>query len=91
MAIRKVTKAQIENISKQEEKILNILKTERHRAKKKFPLVYALVATFGLVATIAGFNRVIEKIDFLDSNPFILVILGVGILIATGAAYKKLG
>ena len=91
MAIRKVTKAQIENISKQEEKILNILRSERHRAKKKFPLVYALTATFGLVATIAGFNRVIEKIDFLDSNPFILVILGVGILITTGAAYKKLG
>lgn len=91
MVIKKVTKAQIDNISKQEEKILTLLKAEQKRAKERFPLFYALLATFGLVCTISGFNQVINKTDWLNNNAFALVALGVGILLATGAAYKKLG
>ncbi len=91
MAIKELTKEQIENINKQEEKILTLLKSEQKRAKEKFPLTYALLATFGVACVFAGLNRIIAKIDFLDTHPITLVALGLVILLFTGAAYKKLG
>jgi hypothetical protein len=91
MAIKRLTKEQIENINRQEEKIIALLHEEQRRAKEKFPLSYALLATFGLVATITGFNKIIAGIDFLNNNPITLVVFGLGLLLITGAAYKKLG
>jgi len=84
-------KVSLENLNHGQEKILWLLHEEQRRAKEKFPLVYALLATFGLVCTIAGFNHIIAKIEFLNNNPITLIIFGVGLLIVTGAAYKKLG
>lgn len=59
-------------------------------AKDRFPLLTALIATFGLVMLLAGFQRVIEKIEFLNNNPWLLVVSGLTILIITGTVYKKL-
>ena len=89
----KTTKPQskIDRINEQETKILKLLREERQLAKERFPLLYALLATFGLVATLGGFNKVIEQIDWLNNNPFYLIGLGLAILLITGAAYKKLG
>lgn len=81
----------LETLNQQEAKILALLREERRRAVEKFPLLYALLATFGLVATVTGLNRLIEKIDFLNNNPAVLVAIGLTVLLVTGAAYKKLG
>jgi len=91
MAKRFTPKAELEKLNKQEEKILSLLREERRRAKDKFPLVYALVATFGVVCTISGFNKAIENIKFLNDYPVTLIVVGVVILIITGEAYKRLG
>jgi hypothetical protein len=78
-------------LEQREDRILRLLKEERNRAKKKFPLLYALLATFGLVSTVAGLNKFIEDIEWLNNDPLYLVGLGLIILFITGAAYRKLG
>lgn len=89
---RKITKKlNLETLDRQQEKIISLLHEEQRRAKERFPLVYAMLATFGLVCTIAGFNHIIAKIEFLNNNPITLIIFGVALLMVTGAAYKKLG
>lgn len=85
-----ISRADIESLNKREEKILRLLREEREKTKQKFPLFYALIATFGLVATISGFSKWIDHIDFLRNNPFVLIIIGVFIMIATGTAYRKI-
>ncbi len=87
---KKISKAQIEHMTKRQEKILTMLKEERNLAQQKFPLPYALLATFGLVCVFAGFYKIIDEIDSLRNNPIALIVVGVIILITTGAAYKKL-
>lgn len=91
MANRFTPKAELERLNKQEEKILALLREERNRAKKKFPLAYALIATFGGVCIFVGFSGLIRQIEFLNSYPITLVIFGVILLIITGEAYKRLG
>lgn len=86
----KPRKDQIERITEREERILALLREERARAQQKFPLAYALLATFGLVCVFAGFYKAIEEIDFLKDNPGALLAVGMSILVVTGAAYKKL-
>lgn len=94
MADKKVTnklpKARLDLLERQEEKILGMLREERKRAQKKFPLIFGLIATFGVAAIFAGFNRMISSYEFLDKNPVTLVLVGLVVLIISGAAYKKL-
>ncbi|HEX5456130.1 MAG TPA: hypothetical protein VFW77_02065 [Candidatus Saccharimonadales bacterium] len=92
MATEKIAKKlSLETLDKRQEKILALLHEEQQRAKEKFPLVYALLATFGVACTFAGLNKIIKDIDFLSNNPIALVAFGLAILLFTGAAYKKLG
>lgn len=84
------TKGKLDQLTAQEEKILRLLREERSRVKQKFPLAYALFATFGLVAVISGFNKSIDHVPFLKENPYILIIAGITILILTGTAYRRL-
>lgn len=62
----------------------------RKNAFDRFPLLFTLLAGFGLVATFYGFERLIDKINILSRNPFILLATGVLILVLTGTLYKKL-
>lgn len=66
------------------------LLSERRYAVKKHPMAFALLSTFGLVATFYGFEHIIDEIPFLTENPIILLSTGVITLLVTGALYKKL-
>lgn len=93
-----------EQLNEQKEKIeLEIKKLEnvkallvgkfenaRDSAFSRFPLVFVLLSSFGLVATFYGFEKVIDQIPFLAENPFTILVTGVGVLLITGALYKKL-
>ena len=57
----------------------------------RFPLVFTLLGTFGLVATFYGFEAIIDQIPLLSNNPLILLGVGVFTLIFSGTLYKKLG
>lgn len=90
-----VTKTQLEKlelrIEAQEAKILRSLREERKLVQQKFPLPYAFLAFFGFVSTWAGLYKIIQEVEFLNENPIVLIILGLSILVITGAAYRKLG
>lgn len=85
------TKNKLDKINAQEDKILRMLREERKLVKERFPLSFALAATIGAAATLSGINKMIDEVDFLVNNPIVLVIIGLTILVITGAAYKKLG
>jgi hypothetical protein len=78
------------SVKKVEERLVGGLLKGRQSAFHRFPLLFTLLTTFGLVSTLYGFERVIDKVDFLNANPFILLGIGLLTLIITGTLYKKL-
>lgn len=62
----------------------------RNSAFARFPVLFVLLSTFGLVATLYGFEKVIDRIPLFEEHPLLLLMTGVVTLIATGALYKKL-
>jgi divalent metal cation (Fe/Co/Zn/Cd) transporter len=63
----------------------------RDHAFARFPLLFTLLATFGVVATLYGFQGILEKIPLLAQDPYISLVIGILILVLTGKLYKKLG
>jgi hypothetical protein len=55
------------------------------------PVLFTLLVTFGLVATLRGFELVLMRFASLYDNPWLLLTIGMSILIVTGTLYKKLG
>ncbi len=67
------------------------LAKRQEAAFSRFPLLFTLLGTFGLVATFYGFEHLIDQISIFHQNPYILLGTGLGILIVTGSLYRKLG
>lgn len=74
-----------------DDKIIEKAARERESLAQRFPMTFALVGTFGFVATLYGFEKLIDRIDLFVNHPWILLILGLGILSLTGLALRKLG
>lgn len=70
-----------------------IEKAARRRSSlaEQHPLSFALIGTFGFVCTLYGFEKIIDNIDLLANNPWVLLLLGLVTLSATGLALRKLG
>lgn len=93
MNINKKTNKIKDEIKKLESVGSNIsdkLKSTRDSAFTRFPLIFLLLSTFGLVATFYGFEKFIDQIPFFINNPHMVLLTGVVTLLATGALYKKL-
>lgn len=73
-----------------EEKFIEKIVERRSKAVEKFPLVFGLFVTFGFVATLYGFEKLIDNIELFANNPWILLATGLVTLLVTGAAYQKL-
>ncbi len=73
-----------------EKKLVQKVGERRRAVFERFPLVFTLLGSFGLVATFYGFERLIDKVDLFSNNPWILLGTGVTTLAATGTLYKKL-
>ena len=73
-----------------EERLLQKLSEGRDKTAVRFPLVFGLAASFGLVATYYGFEKLIDKVALFSNHPWLILVVGVVILILTGTAYKKL-
>jgi len=70
---------------------LDRLALKRDSAFKRFPLVFTLLGTFGLVSTLYGVQHLFDKIPVLANNPILSITVGLLILLFTGTLYKKLG
>ncbi len=73
-----------------EERFIKKVASERQVAETRFPLIFGLTATFGLVSVLYGFEKIIDKVDLFVNNPWILLVTGIALLLVTGAAYRKL-
>lgn len=62
----------------------------RQSILKRFPILFSLLATFGVATTFLGFEKIVSRITFLDQHPLLMLTVGVSILAATGTLYKKL-
>lgn len=74
-----------------EEKLIGNIVDKRVKAEAKFPLITALFVTFGFVATLYGFEKMIDRIELFAEKPWILLLTGITVLVVSGAVYKKLG
>lgn len=84
--IKKFIKALVD----EEHKVVGAFDAKRESAFERFPLIFTMLGAFGLVATFYGFEGIIDQIDFLNRNPFILLGTGVLTLVVTGTLYDKL-
>ncbi|MCA9323569.1 hypothetical protein KC992_00530 [Candidatus Saccharibacteria bacterium] len=73
-------------IQHEEEQVKKFHKTY----SQKYPMVFALGATFGLVSVLYGFEKLIDKVDLFSNNPWILLATGLAVLSVTGSFYNKL-
>jgi hypothetical protein len=81
---------QIEILEEEFTKISKTGKKFRDSTFARFPILFTLLTTFGLVATLYGFEKMLDRIDLFDNHPEILIVLGIAVLAGTGSLYKKL-
>lgn len=62
----------------------------RDSAFTKYPLIFVLLSSFGLVATFYGFEKVIDNTPFFVENPNMILATGIVVLVITGTLFKKL-
>ena len=74
------------NLIKQQEQ--NVIKF-RDTYAQKYPALFALGATFGLVSILYGFEKIIDRLDFFANNPWVLLATGVTLLLITVACCRK--
>jgi len=70
-------------------KLEKVLERPR-KALERFPTVFLLLVTSGVVMVLFGFEKLFDRISFLNENPVVMIVVGVSILIFTGSLYKKL-
>lgn len=73
-----------------EEKAIEKIVERRDKVEARFPLFAGILAAFGLVSTYYGFEKLIDRIELFERNPWILLATGILTLLVTGAAYRKL-
>jgi hypothetical protein len=62
----------------------------RKKVSQRYPVLFLLLATSGVIATSLGLEQVLLQYSIFAQNPLLLLSLGVLILIFTGTLYKKL-
>lgn len=70
-------------------KLNNIMAERAGSALQRYPLTFALLVLFGVVAVSEGVKGILETFNFAHS-PWILLCVGLLILVITGQLYKKL-
>jgi hypothetical protein len=79
-----------QTLTQTEKRLIKKLVEKRIVVQTRYPFLFILLVTFGAVATLQGFSKIIENIDFFADNPWILLTAGLFTLLATGTLYKKL-
>lgn len=80
-----------ETIGTIEQDFDTLMQPVRTSVFKRFPIVFILLVTFGVVATFFGFERIIAEITWLSDRPWLVLATGILVLMGTGTLYKKLG
>lgn len=62
----------------------------RKTAFQRFPILFAVLGLFGSVTTVFGVEQALLRIPFFAQHPFLTLMIGLLILVCTGALYKRL-
>ncbi len=57
---------------------------------KKYPTLFGMMVTVGLIATFLGLEQMLLKFRVLSDYPVVLFLFGVALLALTGRFYKKM-
>lgn len=72
------------------ESVHEVFKRHRRTAFERHPFLFSTLGLFGLVATWQGFDDIVERIDYFDAYPSVLLGIGLLILLFTGRLYRHL-
>ena len=57
---------------------------------QRYPVLFSFLITFGLATTYYGFERILAQYEVLNNNPWLIMLIGVGVLTFTGTLYRKM-
>jgi uncharacterized membrane protein YcjF (UPF0283 family) len=57
---------------------------------ERFPALFLLTVTMGLALVIYSMELIFARWDWVQNYPWIALVIGISILLATGTLYKKL-
>lgn len=63
---------------------------KRNTVFARFPLLFTLLGTFGVTATLYGLSHLLDKFPLMSHNPIIPLGVGIFVLLITGQLYKRL-
>jgi hypothetical protein len=78
------------HIEKLTEELNRRMSTHSRFVLRRYPLTFAIVALFGVVAVSEGVKGVMAETGLLDVEPLHLLLLGILILVVLGSVYRKL-
>jgi uncharacterized integral membrane protein len=81
----------IDKVHELEDAVLKRFSRSRNTALQRYPFLFLILTTIGTILTISGFQKLIEQVQWLVSNPLLMLVIGLAFLGLTGALYKKLG
>ncbi len=76
---------------KVEKDIEHLIQPVQQSVFTRFPILFTLLVTFGVSTTFLAIEKIVLSIPYLNSHPFVMLVIGLGVLIVTGTLYKKLG
>lgn len=62
----------------------------RKSVLRRFPILFALLTTFGVASTFFAFEKILSQYEILNRYPWLILVIGVSTLAFTGSLYKKL-
>lgn len=74
-----------------EESVIKRLTRSRKSALQKYPFLFVILTTLGTILTLNGIQKLVDRVDWLITNPLLMLAIGLATLLLTGALYKKLG
>jgi hypothetical protein len=80
----------VENLEKTIRSLNDNIGNRNKSAFRKYPVIFSLLVTFALVSILYGFELIFAKIQFIQDNPWALILIGLIILVGTGSTYKVL-
>ena len=80
-----------DHIKEIEEAVIRRLTRGRKTALQKYPFLFVILTTLGTILTLNGIQKLVDRIDWLITNPLLMLTIGLATLLLTGALYKKLG
>ena len=69
----------------------SLLDPVRRNLFTRYPTIPIILTTFGVVAVLYSFERLIMEIAWLYDRPILILVIGLATLALTGTLYKKLG